>query len=228
MENTKAAAQLALTFLLLATSSSFAQDQGRPNTPTAQYLSAEQKVDIGNSLYRNANNKLFLKVKNFPLLHPSEIDKPPDEHLYLDMVYIEKQQKPVPLQQIIDANTFRRVNACGSYFIDSAYVYIYVTNPSPVPFFALPRGGEKFLDSKNDFLLHRGRLYFQGVVIDDADITRLKVLKYLKKDKSAFYEFVTDQKHIYGSASTLDLDRLQSYDLSEKDKREIALRFSLK
>ncbi len=197
-------------------------------TQNVNKVAASNRKYIGNNLYKNRKNEIFLKVKNRGLLHPSQLSKPIKKYIYLDKVYIDHEKDLVALKKILDIKTFKQVSASGSYFMDRAYIYVYMTTPHPVQFFALPRGGERFLDTDRNFLLHKKTLYYQGNTVQGLDVDNLSIVKYKNKDDGDFLEFVTDGKSIYYSTQAINKEDLKFFHgLSEFDKNKIIKRFAL-
>lgn len=187
----------------------------------------EEKKFLRAGLYEDSGGALFLRVKNRSLRHPSQMNKPREDSIFLFQVFDEVENRTRLLSDVVDSRTFARENPFGSYFMDSARVFIY-SIPHPVQFIAVERGGETFLGAEKEYLLLHGVLYYLGIKVEGLNNAKLSILKYPEVGKNGFHEFITDNEKIFVGAYPLNKERLGLIDgLSDRDKKEIARRFKL-
>jgi hypothetical protein len=185
------------------------------------------KAWVKGTIYKDTCNLLYIKVKNRPILHPSQWGKQIEDSIYLEKIYFGKSY--IELNKLLDPTTFRSINVFGSYWVDTAFIYVYRTFPIVAPqFFALPRGKETFYGTNKDFLLYDTTLYFYGDIVNDVNTTNLSILKLPKKTGKGYIEFLTDGKSVFFSQYKLDKERINDFtDLRDEDKLKIIKQYSL-
>lgn len=76
---------------------------------------------VKDHLYEGGKGSLYVKVKNFPLLHPSKDINKIKDSIYVSEVFDVSTQTSKSLTTIIDRNTFEKVDNTGNYFKDKNY-----------------------------------------------------------------------------------------------------------
>ncbi|MBQ4819633.1 DKNYY domain-containing protein [Aquimarina sp. MMG016] len=168
-------------------------------------------------LYGDSNGSIYVKVKNYPLLHPSKDISKVKDSIYIDRVYMATLEEERKIKEVIDTKSFVKVNKGGNYYRDKNHVYIYVTRPHPFPFYCLNSSDINFFGKHNDYMINdKNEVYYQANRIESIDPSKFELM-YLKNEKETFeYELYTDGETIYIENLKLDEERLIHMDLPKK------------
>ena len=185
----------------------------------------EEYLKVADQIYEDASGNLYLKVKNKPLLHPSKDVSKIADSIYLMKVYDESLKKSTALKDIIDVNSFQKINNGGNYFKDDKYAYVYINAPKPIQFYCISSEKATFLGNEKDYMKKNDSLYHKGIIINNLDTSKLTFL-YLKSTKPQHsIEMLADSTNLFYDGSLLDLERLNYLDLNKKTKDSLIRSF---
>ncbi len=200
MENTK---KIIVSLLLLCLINSCAKKEQRK---------------VADQIYKDALGNLYLKVKNKPLLHPSKDISDVDDSIYLMKVYDKVLKKDIPLKDVINVASFKKVNNDGNYFEDKKHTYVYVNTPNPNQFYCIDNEKTSFLGQEKDYMKKNDSLYHKGILVDSIDISKLTLLHLKSSNSQHKTEILTDSTNLFYDGSLLDLERLNYIDLNKETK----------
>jgi len=215
MENTTKKVISILFVAFLATA------QSKPNVSSTIEITQPPKQCIGNKLYRDSLNTLYLKVTNRSLMHPSMDPKKRADSIFLHQVYNDLDSTVYTLSSIVHPTTFKQLDPAGFYFSDTFHVYIYMPVPRPVQFICFLNKRVNFVDKGKKYLRRGKILYCQGMIVESIDASRLKLLSFFDVNHTKMYEFITDGNSLYNSEYPMDKESLLNYNLSDMDKNQI-------
>lgn len=123
------------------------------------------------ALFRDAAGRLFLRL---PYRYVHEDTSQDPAYDFNACVYVEPAQACLPLGQVLDVATFRRVAHTANYWQDKHNLYAdpWVPYPAQPFFFRLGRVGQVRLLADPDFARSHGRLYYRGVHVPGDTVPR--------------------------------------------------------
>lgn len=167
----------------------------------------------------------YLTVENRHPAHPSMRDMPDSLRLY--SVFDQQNRRDVPLDSIVDRQTFRQINKRGDYFADSANVYVYPSVMGHTPLFSIPLEEVTFAGIEMDYLLYRNSVYYRGVQLEHIRADEASFFQVLG-DQKTLYEFITNGTILMDGDLVIDEERIQSYNLPKQYRDSILTGFRLK
>ena len=166
----------------------------------------EEYRNVKDYLYEDNKGILYVKVKNFPLLHPSKDLSKIRDSIFISEVFDVSTQTSKSLTTVIDRNTFKKVDNTGNYFSDKNYVFVYMSQPKPNQFYFI---------KNNNYLTVDNFVYYKGIKLADIDINKASLFYILNSDRTNENEFYTDGKFLYLEDVLLEPEYL---DINEKIK----------
>jgi hypothetical protein len=179
------------------------------------------EISIGKGLHLDSSGTLYLKVKNRKGFHPSDEMGGRHDSTFLSGIFDTKDSARRLISELIDTGTFKKVNAEGTYFMDTSRVYVHTDAPQFYQFFSLPRKGSRFIGKEMEYLLNGDRIYWHGSEIMGIRTSSLSLLKVARLPKDTL-EFITDGKRLFLEDIQMDSNRINSLrDVNQSDKRKL-------